>query len=54
MGSGDSFDLTEQSDRDTIDKIESEIVTTIGDLQYESSVEEELFVDPMGSLAQYL
>lgn len=52
--SGDSFDLTEQSDRDTIDKIESEIVTTIGVLQYESSVEEELFVDTIGSLAQYL
>ena len=52
--SGDSFDLTEQSDRDTIDKIESEIVTTLGGLQYEYSIEEELFVDPMGSLAQYL
>lgn len=52
--SGDSFDLTEQSDRDNIDKIESEIVTTLGGLQYECSVEEELFVDPMGSLAQYL
>ena len=52
--SGDSFNLTEQSDRDTIDKIESEIVTTLSGLQYESSVEEELFVDPMGSLAQYL
>lgn len=52
--SGDSFDLTEQSDRDDIDKIESEIITTLGGLQYESSVEEELFVDPMGSLAQYL
>lgn len=52
--SGDSFDLTEQSDRDAIDKIESEIVTTLGGLQYKCSVEEELFVDPMGSLAQYL
>lgn len=52
--SGDSFDLTEQSDRDTIDKIEGEIVTTLGGLQYERSVEEELFVDPMDSLAQYL
>lgn len=52
--SGDSFDLTEQSDRDTIDKIESEIVTTLSGLQYESSVEEELFVDPMGLLVQYL
>lgn len=52
--SGDSFDLTEQSDRNIIDKIESEIVTTLSGLQYESSVEEELFVDPMGSLAQYL
>ena len=52
--SGDYFDLTEQSDRDTIDKIKGEIVTTLGGLQYESSVEEELFVDPMGSLAQYL
>lgn len=52
--SGDSFDLTKQSDRDTIDKIESEIVTTLVDIEYECSVEEELFVDPMGSLAQYL
>lgn len=52
--SGDSFDLIEQSDRNIIDKIESEIVTTLSGLQYESSVEEELFVDPMGSLAQYL
>lgn len=50
--SGDSFDLTEQSDRDIIDKIESEIVTTLGGLQYESSIEEELFVDPIGSLVQ--
>ena len=50
----DSFDLTEQSDRDTIDKIESEIVTTLGGLQYECSVKEDIFVDPMGSLAQYL
>lgn len=38
--SGDSFDLTEQSDRYNIDKIESEIVTTLGDIQYECSVEE--------------
>ena len=52
--SGDSFDLTEQSGRDTIDKIESEIVTTLGSLQYECSVKEDIFVDPMGSLAQYL
>ena len=52
--SGDSFDLTEQSDRDSIDKIESEIVTTLGGLQYKCSVEEELSIDPMGSLAQYL
>lgn len=51
--SGDSFDLTEQSDRDTIDKIESEIITTLAGLQYEYSVEEEFFVDPMGSLAQH-
>lgn len=48
--SGDSFDLTEQSDRDTIDKIESEIDTTLGGLQYEYSVEEEPFFDPMGLL----
>lgn len=52
--SGDSFNLTEQSDRDTIGKIESEIITTLGGLQYECSVEEEFFVDPIGSLAQYL
>ena len=52
--SSDSFDLTEQSGRDTIDKIESEIVTTLGGLQYECSVKEDIFVDPMGSLAQYL
>lgn len=51
--SGDSFNLTEQSDRDTIDKIESEIDTTLAGLQYEYSIEEESFFDPMGSLVQY-
>lgn len=50
--SGDSFDITEQSDRDTIDKIESEIDTTLAGLQYEYSIEEEPFFDPMGSLVQ--
>lgn len=50
--SGDSFDLTEQSDRDDIDKIEDEINSTLSGLHYECSIEEELFVDPMGSLVQ--
>lgn len=49
----DSFDITEQSDRDNIEKIESEIDTTLAYLQYECSVKEEPFIDPMGSLIQY-
>ncbi len=51
--SGDSFDLNEQSDRDDIDKIENEIDTTLAGLQYEYSIEEEPFFDPIGSLSQH-
>lgn len=46
--SGDSFDMTEQSDRDALDKLNNEIDATLKGLQYASSVEEELFIDPIG------
>lgn len=40
--------MTEQSDRDTLDKLNNEIDTTLKGLQYTSSVEEEPFIDPIG------
>lgn len=46
--SGDSFDMSEQSDRDTLDKLNNEIDATLKGLQYESTLEEEEFVDPLG------
>ena len=46
--SGYSFDMTEQSDRDALDKLNNEIDATLRGLQYSSSVEEELAIDPIG------
>lgn len=46
--SGDSFDMTEQSDRDALDKLNNEIGATLKGLQYTSIIEEMPFIDPIG------
>lgn len=51
--SGDSFDMTEQSDRDALDKLNNEIGATLKGLQYTSIIEEMPFIDPIGESYLY-
>lgn len=46
--SGDSFDITEQANIEALDKLENEIDATLKGIQYEITLEEEEFVDPLG------